>query len=88
MRTSQHPDAWVGCPPRGKMSAKDTPRPSSLVMLLWCGFMYAPRHSFTHRHHKALSELAPRLDLDTQGRTSSVPGAQGTAGGQDLALVP
>lgn len=79
MRTSQHPDAWVGRAPRGKMSAKDTPWPSSQVMLLWCGFTYALGHSFMHQHHKALSELAPRLDLGTQGRTSSVPGAQGAA---------
>lgn len=70
-----------GSGPKRKMSAKDTHRPPSQMMLLWCGFMYAPRHSFMHQHHKALSELAPRLDLDSQGRPSSAAGAQGAAGG-------
>ena len=65
----------TGC--KGKMSAKDTSWPPSQVTLPWCGFMYAPRHSFMHQHHKALSELVTRLDLDTQGRPQGLRVLQG-----------
>lgn len=85
MRTSQHPNARVQGP-QGRCQ-QGAPGLLSQVTLLWCGFMYAPRDSFLYQHHKALSELAPRLDLDTQG-ISSAPEAQGAAAGLTLPWCP
>lgn len=89
-----HPWGPLSVKCSGEAPREDVSKEHSLVSpepggpLLWCGFMYAHRTLIPVSAPQALSELAPRLDLDTQGRPSSAPEAQGAAAGLTIALVP